>query len=182
MNAELQSRLEELRRLTLTGGVPVRRKDAVLYEALAKCLSLCEYIQQERLEADLRAALTVPGEGRQGKGGQKVKATSDVYQMVVRFAFGSPKDRSSIVKYAQTIREAAARQIGSQRLAAWLAANGGTRALYLKVRADNGARGSQRTLHLNEAVDFPKSGAFSITLRYDGKGFFDVIRGSHAPL
>lgn len=177
MSIELDRRLAEVRRLTFEGGVPVRRRDMVLYEALASCLALCEYVQAEGLIEELRAAVIEDPTGPRGKGGRFVKSTSDVYTMVCRYAFGNPKDRSSIVKYSQTLREAVARQISSHRLALYLKANGGTRALYLKVRTDNGSTGSKRTLHLNEAADYPLVGPFTLTLRYDGKGFFDVLEG-----
>lgn len=173
MNPTLETKLTELHRFTTACGVPVRRKDAVLYGALAACLELCEFVQSERLEQDLRDAVV------RGTGGTKgscfFKHTSDVYIMVCRYAFGGPKDRSSIVKYSQTIREAAARQIRSEDLAGWLAKNGGTRALYLKTRVYNGGTGSKRTLHLNQALDYPLTGEFTLRLRYDGRGFFDVI-------
>lgn len=175
MNPVLQAKLNELRQRTTSGGVPVRRRDSVLYGALAECLALCEFVQGERLETDLRAAVEAPAEGPRGKGSRFVKSSSDVYTMVCRFAFGNPMDRSSIVKYSQAIREAASRQIRSVDLEEWLKRNGGTRALYLKVRADKGATGSKKTLNLNQPFDYPLTGEFTLRLRYDGKGFFDVL-------
>lgn len=150
----------------------------MLYGALGECLALCQYVMGEGLEEELRSAVEEPPTGPRGKGSRKVKGTSDVFHVVCRFAFGNPKDRSSIVKYAQAIREAAARQISSHDLAGWLEKNGGTRALYLKARADGGFPGSRKTLHLNQPFNFPLRGPFTLVLQYDGKGFFDLLNSN----
>jgi uncharacterized protein VirK/YbjX len=37
------------------------------------------------------------------------------------------------------------------------------------------AANQTRQLYLNQRITFPREGEFTITLRHDGKGFFDVV-------
>jgi hypothetical protein len=32
-----------------------------------------------------------------------------------------------------------------------------------------------KALHLNQSITFPREGEFTLILRHDGKGFFDVV-------
>ena len=171
----LLAKLDAIKDRALNGGLPVRRKDRMLYGILASCLGVCEEAIRDNLFGELKNAITAETGLKHGIGSKRVKPTSDVYNLVCRHVFGSTADYSSMGKYAQTIREAANRQIFSSQLEDWLCKNGGARALYLTIQVVKTDM-AKATLNLNQSVVFPKEGKFTMTLAYDGKGFFDVIQ------
>lgn len=172
---DLFDKLSAVRERALTGGLPVRRKDRQLYGVLAECLAVCEEAIRDNQFAELKENITKETGAKHGTGSTRVKPTSDIYNLVCRYVFGGRQDYSSLGKYAQTIREAANRQISSSKLEQWLCDNGGARALYLTIKTPNPGM-TRVTLNLNEPITFPKDANFSIVLKYDGKGFFDVVQ------
>lgn len=173
---DLLERLNAVRDSARIGAVPVQRRDKTLYRVLADCLSICEEVLRDGLEKELRAAIEIGVGGTAGS--RFTKSKSDVYTMVCRYAIGRREDYSAVTKYAQTLREASKLQIASSQLTQWLVNNGGARALYLRHKAMNPLNGQMKsTLNLNERVEYPREGPFTIVLRYDGKGFFDVVKG-----
>lgn len=172
----LQAKLEAARAHAMNGGLPIRRRDRVLYTALAECLSVCEFAQSEGLEAELRKSIEVEPTGPRGRGSRRVRKTSDVYTIVCRYAFGTSNDYSSLTKYAHSLREASRRQIRSGVFADWLLENGGVQALRLSPLAVGWKEDREtQTLHLSSRVSYPVDSEFTITLRYDGRGLFDVM-------
>jgi hypothetical protein len=172
----LLERLEQVRHHADTGGLPVRRKDAALYALLAECLSICEWVQAEGLEGQLRQHLLARlREGNPTGRARYVEKASDVYTVVCRYALGDWDTRANYTRYAVAMREAAKRQVSSDRLADYLREAGGIMALF-NGRPNPERWLTSRTLHLNQSVTVPKDGVFTLTLRRDAKGFFDIVR------
>lgn len=175
----IRERLIAARNRASNGGIPIRRKDAALYSLLSECLGICEDVLRDGLLPELREAIRVSvdirGANNAGKGRRYAETTSDAYILVARAVLSDVDNRNSVYRYAVTLREAGKRQIRSADLVQWLTDNGGVRALYL-ARPLDACDASTKTLHLNSAVEYPKSGTFTLTLRWDGIGFFDVIK------
>lgn len=149
-----------------------RRKDTDLYRLLAECLALCEQAERDNLTEALRASIAEkPAVGR-----NRVYAErgSDIYLIVGRYVFEPEVNPAAAWRYSATMREAAKRQISSASLAGWLASQGGINALF-RARPVAARTARTKTLHLNDAVEVPKDAPFTITLRRDGRGFFDVV-------
>jgi len=174
----IRERIAAARDKAANGGLPVRRKDKALYNLLAECLGICEDVLRGDLLLELREAVRVSvdirGAGNAGKGRRYAENGSDAYILVARAVLEDVDNRNSVYRYAGTLREAANRQIKSSQLAQWLVENGGVRALYL-ARPVATCNALTKTLHLNSQIKYPKNKPFSMTLRYDGKGFFDVL-------
>jgi hypothetical protein len=184
---ELRNMLDAARAHALQTGLPARRKDAALYALLASCLAICEKVQSEGLEPELRAALKVSvdernpeiwGQGRSagnaGKGKRYAEKTSDAYVLVCRYVMEGRENYATRSRYATSLREAGRRKIHSAELVEWLTKNGGVHKLFM-TRPVEAVVIERRTLHLNQAVKFRKGESFTLQLRYDGEGFFDVI-------
>lgn len=171
----IRERLDAVRDRAKGGGLPVRRKDRALYGVLADCLGLCEEVLRDGLGAELRDAITNETGVKHGTGSRRVRPTTDVYTLVCRYVFGDREDHSSLGKYAQTLRAAAQRQIAASSLEQWLCDNGGARALYLTIKVPKSDM-TRVTLNLSSPITFPKDEAFTLVLKYDGKGFFDVLQ------
>lgn len=179
---DLEQKLKALRKLAVDGGLPVRRKDRDLYAIMAGCLALCEEIIRDSREPELREVFRVsvagrgltPDEARKGR--RYAYPSSDAFILVCRYALADTETAQIVSKYSQALREAARRQIRAVDLPVWLRENGGILALY-RSRPTLGARsGGVRTLELDKTIDFPRDGgAFTLTLRYDGNGFFHVL-------
>jgi hypothetical protein len=170
--SHLQERLDAARVVAHNGGIPIRRKDGTLYRLLADCLSICEMVEAEGLEAELRAAIRVPASaGNRDK--KYAEVGSDAPILVCRYVLRDDV-RNSAYRYSACLREARKRQIRSEDLAAWLDQNGGLNTLWMS-RPLTEARLTRRTLHLNDAVTVPKRGHFTLTLEADARGFFNVI-------
>ncbi len=183
----LQSRLDLAKAHAFNGGIPIRRKDGKLYQLLAECLGICEEVIRDRREAELREMVRVSvdarnpeiwGNGRaksnNGKGRRFAYHDSDAFILVARYVLAGVDGRNSHYRYAVTLREAHKRQIASADLVAWLGENGGANALYGPATFKSDVQ-SKKTLHLNQTISFPREGEFTLTLRHDGKGFFDVV-------
>ncbi len=182
----LQAKLDAARDHALNGGVPVRRKDGRLYQLLAECLGICEDVIAADMFEELRQiAVTrvnerqprgtvTRAESNNGKGRRYVKAGSDAFTLVARYVLAGVDTRNSHYRYATTMREAHKRHIAAARLVEWLGENGGVNALYGPATFKGDIQ-SKKTLHLNQTVNFPREGEFTLILRHDGKGFFDVI-------
>jgi hypothetical protein len=184
----LSERLEAARELAHNGGIPVRRKDGSLYAIFAECLSICEMVAKGGSRDELRQAVRVKVDkinrenwgrglprsaGNAGRGKRYAERASDEYVLVCRYVFESDH-RGNFYRYASTLREAGKRQIRSGDLSQWLAENGGVNTLFMG-RGTLAALRAIRTLHLNAPVECPKVGAFTLTLRMDHRGFFDVL-------
>ncbi len=178
MATSLTDRLEAARLHALNGGVPIRRKDGKLYALLAECLAICESVQASAQEPELRELVRVSvdlrNQGNAGTGRRYAERKSDAFVLVARYVLADVDGRNSFYRYAVTLREAHSRQIAAVDLEEWLRANGGANALYAPA-AYRKESGATKVLHLNQSVTFPRSGEFTITLRHDGKGFFDVV-------
>jgi hypothetical protein len=166
--------LEAARVVAVNGGLPVRRKDGTLYALLAKCLAICEKVQRERIEDDLREAVRVRvnirGQNNKGKGRRYAENGSDAFVLVCRYVL-SDDARNSPYRYATTLREASRRQIPSDDLFEWLTENGGVQALFL-TRPLEAKSARCKIFHLTESIEYPKAGEFTVTLAYDGRGHF----------
>jgi hypothetical protein len=176
----LLERLEQVRHHADTGGLPVRRKDAALYALLAECLSICEWVRQEKQEDQLRQHLLARLRAGKITGRARyVERASDVYTVVCRYALGEWDTRTNYTRYAVALREAAKRQVTGERLADYLREAGGIMALF-NGRPNPERWLTSRTLHLNQSVTVPKDAIFTLTLRRDGNGFFNVLGTSEA--
>ena len=175
--SELSSLLEAARLKAFNGGIPLRRKDGALYALLSGCLFICEKVQREGLEQELRDAVRVRvdirGKDNAGKGRRFAFKESDAFVLVSRYIL-SQDSRNSVYRYASTLREASAKNIQSSELQEWLKKNGGVRALFMG-RDITPRLKSTKTLHLTTGVEYPTDKEFTITLRYNGKGSFDVV-------
>ncbi|MFA9231836.1 MAG: hypothetical protein ACEQSU_13995 [Microgenomates group bacterium] len=173
----------------LNGGVPIRRKDGKLYALLAECLAICESVKASAQEPELRELVRVrvnhktpenwgkglPRDaGNAGRGKRFAYAASDAFILVCRYVLADVDGRNSHYRYAATLREAAGRGIAGADLVRWLRENGGVNALYRPTTMKSAAY-QTRQLYLNQRITFPRSGEFTLTLRHDGKGFFDVV-------
>jgi hypothetical protein len=182
-------RLDAARARAFNGGVPVRRKDGKLYQLLAECLLICEEVISAGQETELREMVRVSvdvkrpetwatGLGRQasnnGRGRRYAESRSDAFILVARYVLTGVDGRNSFYRYATTLREAHKRQIAGADLVKWLGHNGGVNALY-RPATIKGESYMTRQLQLNQRIAFPRDQAFTLTLRHDGKGFFDVI-------
>lgn len=184
--SSLLGRLDHAREAAFNGGLPIRRKDGALYSLLAECLSICEDVIAANLFEELRTLAVVRVNARQprgtvtraesnnGKGRRYVEAGSDAFILVARYVLSGVDNRNSFYRYATTLREAHKRQIASADLAAWMREHGGVNALYAPAAYRKESRRT-KVLHLNQAITFPREGDFTLTLRHDGKGFFDVV-------
>jgi hypothetical protein len=172
----LQARLDLARSNAFNGGLPVRRKDGALYALLAECLSICEWVQHEGLETQVRDHLRerLNVDKQPGVRARYVESVSDVYTIVCRYVLGDYDTRANYTRYAVAMREAARRQVRSDRLVDFLHDAGGIMALY-NARPNPERFLTSRTLHLNSPVTVPKDGTFTLTLRRDYRGFFDVV-------
>lgn len=174
----LAARLDAVRATALSDGIPVRRKDGRLYGLLADCLALCEDVIRNGEETELRELVRVSvdlrGQGNSGKGRRYAETGSDAFILVARYVLSGVDGRNSFYRYAGTLRTAFKRGIASSALAEWLQANGGVNALYIPG-GNRAATRQTKTLHLNRRITFPREGVFTLTLRHDGKGFFDVV-------
>jgi hypothetical protein len=184
---DILEKLDTARQHAHNGGIPVRRKDGKLYALLSECLSICEEVIAEGMFEELRQLARVSvnerkprgtvtrNESNNGRGRNYVEKGSDAFILVCRYVLSGVDERNSSYRYATTLREAHRRSIKSQELSSWLKENGGVNALYGRA-IYKGDISSKRTLHLNEAVSFPREGEFTIRLKHDGKGFFDVVQ------
>lgn len=186
---QLQARLDLARKHAFNGGIPIRRKDGKLYALLAECLTICEDVKANGEEETLRELVRVSPDcktpeiwgagltrdaGNAGRGRRFAYANSDAFILVCRYVLADVDGRNSHYRYAVTLREAARRGIAGADLAGWLDANGGVNALYRPTTMKSDAN-QTRQLYLNQRITFPREGEFTITLRHDGKGFFDVV-------
>ena len=157
--------------------VSQRRKDIDLYKVLADCLAICEEASAMGLLDDLKKrVIQAPDYGRNR---QYLNANADVYLVVGRLVFEGEKQRAATWRYTATLREAAKNNIASSDLVDWLRSNGGINALF-KARDVKTRTAKTKTLNLNQQIEVPKDGAFTVTLRRDARGFFDVIEGKSA--
>jgi hypothetical protein len=186
VTSPLLDRLNLAREHAHNGGLPIRRKDGKLYHLLAECLTICEEVQAAGMFEELRQLARVSvnerkprgtvarAESNNGKGRNYVEANSDAYILVCRYVLAGVDERNSSYRYATTLREASRRGIAGADLVGWFGENGGVNALYrpTTMKADTN---QTRQLYLNQRITFPREGEFTITLRHDGKGFFDVV-------
>ena len=171
-----RERIEALRAVAQSDGLPVRRADARLYAILADCLAICEDALSQNALPELRRAVmvSVSGVAPAGRGRKYLEQRADAYVIVARAVLDGIDNRNSVYRYAMTMREAARRGIASQALEKWLGENGGINALF-KARPVSARKATTRTLNLNQSVTVPKDGTFTLTLRRDARGFFDVV-------
>lgn len=142
MAFSIEASLDNIRSLADTYGLPTRRKDESLYRVLGACLTLCEEVQENSAEQELKAAVRksvdfknpdLIGKGRSasnnGKGRRYTNSDTDVYILTARFALEGIDNRSSTYRYAKALRCAAQRMISGEELPEWLKKHGGVRSL-----------------------------------------------------
>jgi hypothetical protein len=152
--------------------VTQRRRDIDLYALLAECLAACEEAQRSGLESEVRAELaTRPLNGRNRT---YTEAGSDIFLVIGRYVFEPEINRAASWRYTAVIREAAKIGLASADLVDHLRANGGINALF-RARPVVARSARTKTLHLNDPVEVPKDAPFTLTLRRDSRGFFDVV-------
>lgn len=149
-----------------------RRKDVNLYQVLADCMAICERAELDG-EIDRLRADFLERERATGKRAY-FERDADVFLIVGRCVFEPEVNRAACWRYTATMREAAKRQIRSTELVDWLRQEGGINALF-RARPVQARTATTKTLHLNAPVEVPKDAPFTITLRRDERGFFDVV-------
>jgi len=150
-----------------------RRRDVDLYSLLAEALRVCEYVEEQGLHALLRDR--VASRSIDGKKRSYVERNSDVFVLVGRAIFEPEINRSASWRYSATLREASKYGLTSNDLVEWLKEYGGINALF-RTRPVNSRTADTKTLHLTSSITVPKYEEFTITLRRNDKGYFDVIR------
>lgn len=156
--------------------VTQRRKDRNLYALLAETMALCETVRREGLEEALRQDIVA--RDLHGRNRVYVEQGSDVFLIVGRFVFEPEINRAASWRYTAALREADKRGLRSDELVEWLRSQGGINALFL-ARPVQARTARTKTLHLNTQITVPKDGAFTVTLRRDHRGFFDVVEQSN---
>ena len=178
--SDIATLLAEAKAKALNGGLPMRRKDGTLYSLLAGCLFICEKVQREGRETELREAVRVSvdirGQGNAGKGRRYAERTADAYILVCRHVLDGVDNRNSTYRYAQALRNAHKLQITSDDLASFFAKKGGVAALHL-AEAKTKDIGRARTLKLSSWIDYPLGGEFTLTLKSISDGGFAVLDG-----
>lgn len=149
-----------------------RRKDGELYSVLAEVLSICEDVERLGLVDQMREA--VRNQTTDGRNRVYTERGSDIYVVVGRAVFEPEVNRSASWRYSACLREAGKRKIKSQELVGWLADNGGINTLF-KGRGVLSKSVTTKTLNLNQSIEVDKHKPFTITLKMDNRGFFDVI-------
>lgn len=175
--SELIKLLDAAKKRAIAGGLPTRRKDKALYGLLAGCMFICEKVERENLHDELRThiriSVDIRGENNAGKGRRYAEKMADVTVLVCRYVLQND-NRNSMYRYAATLREAFKHQIPSTELVEWLTKNGGVNALY-KSRPVTARSVKLKVLNLTTAIEVSKVEPFTITLKYNGKGGFDVV-------
>lgn len=146
-----------------------RRKDRELYALLSDCMSLAERCEAEGMTDDIKSRVTDEAGGR-----SYFEQGADAFLVVGRYVFGSGERRACSWRYTATMREAAKHGLTSKTLAQWLSENGGINALF-RARKVASRSARTKTLHLNQQIEVPKSGAIALVIQRDERGFFDVL-------
>lgn len=173
---QIKARMGEVRERACWFGKK-RRSDAELYQVLAECMALCEEVERCELLDKLKEDL-LKTQVKDTRNRRYIQANADVYLVVGRVIFedGDGGRRSACWRYSATLREAAKRRIDSADLARWLAQNGGVNTLF-RGRPVQARTATTKTLHLNQAITALKREPFTVTLRRDDRGFYDVVEG-----
>lgn len=153
--------------------VSQRRKDIDLYKVLADCMMICERAVAEGMVGSLKKDFLTKRQA-EATGRVYFESDPDVYLIVGRLVFEPEVNRAACWRYTATLREASKLGIKSDDLINWLRTNGGINALF-KGRQVQARTARTKTLHLNTQVEVPKDRPFTLTLRRDSRGFFDVI-------
>jgi hypothetical protein len=143
-----------------------------LYGVLADVMEVCERAERDPAEkAELDALLREqPHDGNR----RFVEKGSDTYTLVCRYVFHGSPNRSNLYRYAEALRQAAAIQLRSDTLAAWLKTSGGVNGLYFRREVvKKPAR--LRVLRLLSPIEFPRDRPFMITLEWTDQNAFKVI-------
>ena len=152
--------------------VTQRRKDVELYGVLAECLALCETAERDGLTEALRQE--VCSKPLDGRNRSYVEGQSDIFLIVGRLVFEPETARAATWRYSATLREASKAGIHSASLVDVLRSGGGINAFF-RGRPVKSRTCHTKTLHLNAAIEVPKDADFTVTLRRDARGFFDVV-------
>lgn len=155
----------------------ISHKTNVLYEMLAECMALAEQCARDPAS---REALLAAFRQQAAIGNRRyVEATTDDHLLVCRYVFdsGPNANRQGAWRYGRALKEAADRQIGSDGLARYLAANGGIAHLFLNRPVERRTT-ETRTLHLTRPVSMPKGEVVTLCLRHSHGPFFDVLSQS----
>lgn len=171
----ISQRIADLRAKAHSGGLPVRRSDAKLYDLLGQCLTLCEDVLRAGREDELREAMRQDRpEGEKQKRGRWALATSDVFLLVARGVLQAADAQPNYSRYASVMRQANKIGIAGANLADWLIKNGGARSLY-RTTADGG---EQRvwSIQLTAPITLPTDKTFTLTLVSDGGNQFRVLQ------
>lgn len=189
--SEIMSRLDAIKERALNGGLPLARKDIKLYQVLADWLTLCEDVERDGLVDELRESIRVTtvdkrdpaiwgqvrAAGNQGRGRRYSRKDSDVHVVVCRYALEGPNSSRSYYRYAISLREASLSQIRGDQLVEWLTNNGGVSSLFLSRKLKRRSL-TTKILNLTSSIVAPKDEPFTITLQYNGRGQYHVIKNS----
>ena len=161
--------------------IRAHRKDADLYQLLADCLHVCEQAIATGSIDNLKGEFITR---RRAETKRRVyfEKDADIYLIVGRMVFDEKKNRQAGWRYTATLRQAAQRGVTSGQLPEYLATHGGINSLF-KTRPVAARLATTRVLNLNTAVTVIKDTPFTLTLRRDPRGFFDVLHqeNDHAP-
>jgi len=153
--------------------VSQRRKDIDLYEVLADCMAICEQAEAAGMVETLKKDFLIKRQS-EATGRVYFETDPDVYLVVGGLVFEPEVNRAACWRYTATLREAAKVGIAAADLTDWLRRNGGINALF-KGRPVQARTARTKTLNLNTQVAVPNDSPFTLTLRRDSRGFFDVI-------
>lgn len=171
----LTERLKIARNHADKGGLPTRRKDAQLYALLAECLSICEDVLRDGLQAELREAVRVSvnvrGANNAGKGRRFAFKDADAYTLVARAVLEGIDNRNSVYRYSSALRAAGERQIHSDDLTDWLTRHGGVASLYRGRERPNIDRSTKRII-LDRPVCYKVGVPITITVEASSAGVF----------
>lgn len=171
----IAERIERLRQEAHAGPIGKRHSSFRLYEVLADCMDIalrCRRDPADRAELDR----LVREQPKRGKGRWTLRS-SDEFIAVCRYVFpnGSRSaERSNSSRYAHCLRQAAERQIAPADLVHFLKTEGGLNVLYL-ARPLTRTTVSAKTIRFDRAVELPKDGEFTLTLKRQADGSFEVI-------
>ncbi len=151
-----------------------KHADIHLYHVLKDCLEICEVCLRDRAEEAALDRLLAGLPTRPGKNRCYVEKGSDIYQKVCRYMFHAEEHPANTNRYAITLREAAARQIGSATLVQALKTGGGINALYLQRPLERDVV-STKCLRLDRQITHRKSERFTLVLKRRPDNSYEVL-------
>lgn len=157
-----------------------RVADMQLYKVLADCMQIAEIcirVPKERAVLDglIKKLPVLEGQARHW-----IERDSDIWQRVCRFMFHGERHNANTNRYAHCIREAANCGVKSNALIDELSA-GGINKFYLRRPSQRENRNVEtRCLRLDQIVTHTSRATFTLTLKRNGEGFYDVVNAENA--